>query len=528
MTTYVLDTSTLIYDPQVFFKYEGDDFVVPMTVLKELDSIKSNNDFRGSQAREVFRILDKLRSESSNDSSYNEGIDNQHGGKIFVELNHVSYEDSSLFPPEFKVDDNDDIIIVVTRNLALQKYYDKLLEKDDLSINERVHKKRLEKSFIGKVVESLKDNTKENKEHTKDSAHEELEKAVREIDIYLMTQDVSMSIRADILNIKSLRHTLNDERFVLHKGVQYVELAPNYYQYGGEQPVFLLDELYDHGVIDVREYVNENIPQDIPINTGVVLKDGSQSALAVSDGEGKLYLIKPDDVQTGLFTPKGAEQKIATHLMSGHVRNNYLSHYKNSTGNEFICSLSGKAGSGKTSIAILNALHGVRAGIYDRIIIFRPTVNMSKNSNLGYLPGDLEEKMSPWKDAIYDVFRSMGITRGENDKINNNLNNDIDIDEIVKIEPVNYLRGRTFNNTFVIVDEAQNLEPHELYTIVTRLGSGSSIVIVWDENQIDNTFITNKRAEAPLSVLEKVMPDARAFHIELPNNERGGISAMFT
>ena len=500
MTHYVLDTSTLIYDPKVVFKYPHDDFIIPYTVIRELDSIKVLNNHKGAQAREVFRILDELRKESG--KNLHEGVPNAQGSTIRIELNHVNTDNPLLFPPEFHAMKNDDIIINVVRNLCIE---DVIHSNDHFS----------------QIVRDVSTGDIHNEESLCDFT-QNLSKRIQQCDICLMTQDISMSIKAEILDVKTQRHTVSDDSFILGAGVVYADVDRQYYTFDGEEPQFIIQDLYDNKSVHIDDYKELHIDDDLPVNTGVVIRDGNSTALSVSDGEGNLSLV-PQDFSVGYFTPKGAEQKIALHMMCNKVHKNF---YKNNDGNEFIASLSGRAGSGKTTLALVSAIQGVKEGKYSKIIVFRPTVNMSKNSDLGYLPGTLEEKMSPWVDAIRDVLRTLGYEK-ENDMAQSTINGK-DIEDIIDIQPVNYLRGRTFNNTFIIVDEAQNLEPHELYTIVTRLGYGTSMVMTWDAMQVDNSFIKNHHAEAPLSVLQKVMPDERVFHIDLPNNERGGLSAMFT
>lgn len=474
-TAYVLDTSTVIYDPNVFFKYDDCDFIIPDVVFRELDGIKTSNEHRGHQAREVFRILDTLLDKDQNSDNYSKGVSTGNGGKVFVELNHVSIGEN-LLVENVKINNNDDIIIVVTMNL----------------------------------------NNTEDKHHV------------------LMTQDVSMSIRAGMYGVETRRHYIDCEQFNLDSGVVYIDIEHNQYQYymkrdniKNEDPI---GDLYDQKVIAISDY--ECIPhEDYDVNKGFVIRSGSNSVLGVSDGKGNIHLVGDYNMNFGWLKPRGAEQTIATNLMSGHVRSKYTDgNYKNCNGNEFICSLSGKAGSGKTTVALMNAIYGLDKGLYSKIVIFRPTVNMSVNSNLGFLPGTLDDKMEPWKGAIKDVLRTIGVCYGDDLSASSNgtMMFRTDLEDYISIEPINYLRGRTFRDTFVIVDEAQNLEPHELWTIVTRLGRGSSLVMTWDEAQVDNTFLKNTKAEAPLSILKHVMPNERVFHFNLPNNERGGMSALFT
>ena len=524
-TTFVVDTSTLIYDPHVFFAYGDSSFIIPNTVIRELDKIKEQSSYRGAQAREVFRTLDSLRKEQ--DTNFTDGVETDQGGTIRVELNHVDISNSDLYPDNLHIDTNDDTIIVVTRNLCLEK----LLTYCDINTINRTH-------IFSYTTHDENGNVRreETPFPTKRDLLTCINTYIPHMGITLLTQDVSMSILAEVLAVPTARHHVSDTEFHLPCGIVTIDTTTDCrnmvscYDHADEN---IISDLYRDGKVQYGEYYHDYGIQEHPVNTGIVLKSGSESVLCVTDGQGTLYRVATDH-DFGVLHPKGVEQQVACALMSGNERRSYTTHGINSRGNEFLCSLSGCAGSGKTTIALLNGLYGVKNGDYDKIIVFRPTVNMSKNSDLGFLPGNLDEKMEPWVQAVKDVLKGMGITYGGKDSGDKNrFNNistvyrDVDVDEVISVEPVNYLRGRTFKNTFVIVDEAQNMEPHELMTIITRLGYGSSLVMTWDNDQVDNMFVNNTVAEAPLSALERVMPDPRVFHINLPRNERGGISGLF-
>lgn len=149
-----------------------------------------------------------------------------------------------------------------------------------------------------------------------------------------------------------------------------------------------------------------------------------------------------------------------------------------------LIALVGQAGTGKTLLAIAAGVEQVRQGKFERLVITRPVVPIGKD--LGALPGDLGEKMDPWMEAIWDALDFLGIRKDGNGqgkgagKVH------------IEIQPLQYIRGRSIPKAFMIVDEAQNLTPHEIKTIVTRAGEGSKIVVTGDIWQIDHPYLDSE------------------------------------
>jgi len=142
--------------------------------------------------------------------------------------------------------------------------------------------------------------------------------------------------------------------------------------------------------------------------------------------------------------------------------------------------LIGKAGTGKTLLALAAAFQGVKRKQYTSILVARPVIPMGKD--IGYIPGDINEKMQPWMQPIYDNIDILSMN--DNEDYNLYFN-----DGTIKIEPLTYIRGRSIPNQYMIIDESQNLTPHEVKTILTRAGDGTKIVLTGDPNQIDNPYM---------------------------------------
>ena len=155
-----------------------------------------------------------------------------------------------------------------------------------------------------------------------------------------------------------------------------------------------------------------------------------------------------------------------------------------------LVTLVGQAGTGKTLLAIAAGLHGVAdAGLYRRLLVSRPVIPMGRD--IGYLPGDVEEKLTPWMQPIYDNFDLIFGTQETSGKPSHWRRGYQELLErgLLQIEPLTYIRGRTIPQQFLVVDEAQNLTPHEVKTILTRAGEGTKVVLTGDIEQIDNPYV---------------------------------------
>ena len=177
----------------------------------------------------------------------------------------------------------------------------------------------------------------------------------------------------------------------------------------------------------------------------------------------------------------------------------------------------GRAGSGKTFLTLMAGLELMNQGKFDRIVITRNIQPVGKD--IGFLPGDIDEKMLPWLAPIMDNFR-----QGLKD-------NDLTYFHMmrqkgqIEIAPLSFMRGRTFNNTFMILDEAQNATIHELKTVITRVGEGSKLVLLGDIEQIDTPYI-DYFSNGLTVVVEKIKKEKLAGHITLKRGERSELATL--
>jgi PhoH-like ATPase len=173
------------------------------------------------------------------------------------------------------------------------------------------------------------------------------------------------------------------------------------------------------------------------------------------------------------------------------------------------------AGSGKTYLTLMAGLSGIQEKKYERIVITRSMQTVGKE--IGFLPGDIDEKMSPWLSPILDNFRTAfkDVTYFEVMRKNGQI----------EVSPLSFIRGRTFNNTFLIVDEAQNATIHELKTIITRIGENSKVVLLGDTDQIDTPYL-DSLSNGLTIIIEKLKNHAIAGHITLLKGERSELATL--
>ncbi len=189
-----------------------------------------------------------------------------------------------------------------------------------------------------------------------------------------------------------------------------------------------------------------------------------------------------------------------------------------------LVTLVGQAGTGKTLLAIAAGLQKVAdEGLYSRLLISRPVIPMGRD--IGYLPGDIQEKLTPWMQPLYDNFDLIFGTQENKGKAGHWRRGHEELMEMgmLQIEPLTYIRGRTLPKQFLIVDEAQNLTPHEVKTILTRAGEGTKIVLTGDPAQIDNPYV-DASSNGLTYAVERFKGEPLAGHITLLKGERSSLA----
>jgi PhoH-like ATPase len=188
-----------------------------------------------------------------------------------------------------------------------------------------------------------------------------------------------------------------------------------------------------------------------------------------------------------------------------------------------LVTLVGKAGTGKTLLAVAASLNKtIDENLFSRILVSRPTLPMGKD--IGFLPGTVEEKLTPW---MYPIIDNVDLLLRSEAKARRHIRGFKELMDtgILIIEPLTYIRGRSIHNQYLIVDEAQNLTPHEIKTIITRVGDGTKIVLTGDPYQIDNPYIDSS-SNGLTYVVEKFKSQEIAAHVMLTKGERSVLSEL--
>ena len=325
--------------------------------------------------------------------------------------------------------------------------------------------------------------------------------------VVLVTKDINFRVKCDSLGIKSEDYYKdkivldNSEAF---KGffdivVEDVSIISRLYSYCAGEESDILEEFID--------LCNKNIGRKPHANEYFCIKSGSSSFLGRWDQE-KIEKIQQskdflEEFQRLGISPKNREQLYALNsLLDVSLP---------------LVTISGLAGSGKTFITLMAAYSLVQSGYYDRIVITRNITPVGRD--IGFLPGTAEDKMSPWLAPIMDNFR-VGLK-------DNNLSLFSSLKEqgIIEVAPLSFIRGRTFNNSILIMDEAQNATIHELKTVITRMGENSKIILLGDVDQIDTPYI-DVLSNGLTIVSEKFKNEDCASHIALKRGERSYLSAV--
>ena len=269
--------------------------------------------------------------------------------------------------------------------------------------------------------------------------------------------------------------------------------------------------LWEEGVLDLADAVaadielapeSEEIPDPVPVHTGVVLHAGRGNALARVGGDGRLRLVRGDREVFGL-RGRSAEQRVALDLLLDEDIG--------------IVSLGGRAGTGKSALALAAGMESVlERNRHRRVLVFRPLYAVG-GQELGYLPGAEDEKMNPWAQAVFDTLGSI-VSQPVIDEV---------IDRgMLEVLPLTHIRGRSLHDSFVIVDEAQSLERNVLLTVLSRVGQNSRVVLTHDVGQRDNLRVG--RHDGVAAVIEKLKGNALFAHLTLTRSERSAIAALVT
>jgi PhoH-like ATPase len=418
--TFIVDTSVLLYDKCSIHSFPGNDVVIPLIVLDELDRFKDKPGLLGEYARYVNRYLDDLRKVGS----LHDGVKIDHDQTIRVDI------DIHPIPDSLDGNTGDNRIIAAALSL----------------------------------------------------------KSASPQPVVMVTKDINFRVKCDSLGIYSedyYKDRIVHDKSEIYSGQAEVEaVSPS-----------VINQFYDDGIIST-----DHLDFDLNSNQYVTVKYGNQSLIGVHRSGNVVPLVNNLTKTIGI-TPRNKEQKFAIDALT---RDDIK-----------LVSMTGLAGSGKTFLTLMAGMSGLQDKRYDRIVITRSLQTVGKE--IGFLPGDIDDKMSPWLSPILDNFRvafkdstyfEMMRQKGQ-----------------IEVSPLAFIRGRTFNNTFLIVDEAQNSTIHELKTIITRIGEGSKVVLLGDTDQIDTPYL-DSLSNGLTVIVEKFKKFDIAAHITLMKGERSELATL--
>lgn len=422
---YVLDTNVLVHDPESIFNFKGAEVGIPIAVLEELDSFKRESTDRGHNAREIIRHLDALR----RDGSLQEGVSLPSGGRLKV-----------LFPPEKKPDFPLAFSLNLVDNIILQ------------------------------TVLSLKD---------------------RGFDVQFISKDLNARVKADALGVEAQDylkgHVSPDLFFTGWREIQVPSVSLKQ-----EFPSELKD-LAESGELITNEFVwvaSRSNPYNYKLFRYLPNK--------------KFKSVASPDIRWPLEARNPQQLMALDLLFDPEIQ---------------LACLVGPAGTGKTFLALLAGLYQVLVDhLFEKMLISRPVIPLGPD--IGYLPGTIEEKLHSWMQPVYDNMDFIthainaekgadvqmyeyeeplytgkrGVRKKKQKKGGRHDKKVESLDELVKegkisLEAITYMRGRSIPFQFILIDEVQNLTPHEVKTLISRVGEGSKIILAGDPYQIDSPYL---------------------------------------
>lgn len=317
-----------------------------------------------------------------------------------------------------------------------------------------------------------------------------------DVPLVFVTKDTNLRIKADTIGLiaedyESDKIDIQD----LYSGTRTVEM-----------PAEAVDRFYGQGWLEA--------PEGLAPNEFITIADSvnpSHTAICRYDAASSHVVPVRKVPKEGIWSlfARNREQSFALDvLMDDSIK---------------LVTLVGKAGTGKTLLAIAAGLHKTaEENVYNRLLVSRPVFPLGKD--LGFLPGDIEEKLTPWMQPIFDNVELL-ISGHESEKRHSKGYKELIAMGLLDIEPLTYIRGRSIPNQYMIVDEAQNLTPHEIKTIVTRAGEGTKIVLTGDPYQIDNPYVDSS-SNGLTYLVEKFKGERIAAHVTLTKGERSELAEL--
>jgi len=465
--TFVLDTNVLLHDPQALTRFEDNAVVIPIEVVEEIDRFKRDPSEKGRNARQISRLLDALREKGNLADGVT--IDEATGGTLQVVF--CRSETLAQLPPELKGGNGDNNILAVA----------------------------LEQLRSGVIADQPP--------------------------VVLVTKDTNLRIKADAVGLIAQDYTTDK--------VTIADLYPGVCELMASATA--MEALRSEGQLPLTA-LPAATGVALQANEGITLVDEAQpnhTLLARFDAarQSLVPLLRAGKVRLGKVSARNREQTFALELLLDPAVQ--------------LLTLVGKAGTGKTLLALAAGLHQVADDhLYERLLVTRPVISLGKE--IGFLPGSLEEKMGPWMQPIIDNLDFLlggspedegrggvrasaggggGSARPGSHRPARSNWTDLKGMGLLEVEAISYIRGRSIPRQFMVVDEAQNLTPHEVKTIVTRVGEGTKIVFTGDPYQIDNPYV-DAESNGLTWLVERFKGQTLAGHVTLIRGERSELAEL--
>ena len=323
----------------------------------------------------------------------------------------------------------------------------------------------------------------------------QIKEEMKDRPVILVTKDINLRLKAKSLNLQAEDYTTGKIQNVssLYTGSTEVDnINPEQINY-----------VYENGGIEIKELFS---PNDVRDNQYLILKNGKKSALTfVNPISDRIEKVEKRTVYG--IKPRNAEQTFAIHaILNPEVK---------------LVTMNGVAGTGKTLIALAAAMEQKRD--FKQIYLARPIVPLS-NKDIGFLPGDMKSKVNPYMEPLWDNLKFIQNQFHETDREFAKIADMVSQDKLV-ITPLAYIRGRSLSNIIFIVDEAQNLTPHEVKTIITRAGENSKFIFTGDIYQIDTPYL-DSQSNGLSYLIDRVKDHPLYAHITLEKGERSELANL--
>ena len=314
--------------------------------------------------------------------------------------------------------------------------------------------------------------------------------------VILVSKDINLRLKAKSLDILA-------EDYETGKIKNIVELENTGKYLLEDLDPLAINSLYERGSIEAKIILGNRKRK---ANAFYILKSQKNSVLAYYNSDENV-LTRVDKQLAYNIKPRNAEQTFALHaILNPRIK---------------LVSIQGVAGTGKTLLALAGALEQRRE--YKQIFLARPIVPLS-NKDIGYLPGDIKSKLNPYMEPLWDNLKFIQNQYKETDKEYQKITELVNQEKLV-IQPLAYIRGRSLSNIFFIVDEAQNLTPHEIKTIISRAGENTKIIFTGDVFQIDTPYL-DAQSNGLSYLIDRVKDHPLYAHVKLEKGERSELANL--